>query len=219
MPVKYACFISYRHSRVSERSLLKRVTDYLYKALCSEIEALTSKQVAIDLERLKGGQFYNEQIASDLCKSACLIVVYSPTYFDHENTYCAREYLAMEDLEVERRKLFKDPDLRNYGVIIPIVFRGFDYLPEGIKSKRLCFDFKEFDEYETDRELGRRYGKQIRMIADYVVKCCNTFEAVADDICVGCEEFDLPSEERVRPWLTELKSTRPARAPFPGRTG
>ena len=215
MPVKYACFISYRHSRVSDRSLLKRVTDYLYRSLRSEIEALNTKGVAIDVDRLKGGDFYNKQIANDLCQSACMIVVYVPTYFDRDHTYCAREYRAMERLEEERLKLL-DPVLRKHGLIIPIVFRGFDHVPDEIKRNRLCYNFSEFDEYESHRETHRRFGKFIREIAAYVVKCAETLDEVAEDVCIECDEFALPSEAQIRSWLGKMIS---ARAPFPWRAG
>src|SRR4051794_9652527 len=92
MPLKHACFISYRHVNHSEYNVLSRVTSYLHSALSSELDLLTNRDVVIDWNRLQGGHLYNQTLEIDICKSACMIVVYSPAYFDKYHTYCAREY-------------------------------------------------------------------------------------------------------------------------------
>lgn len=41
--------------------------------------------VLVDWERLQGGDFYNEALTLALCESVCMVVVFTPTYFDKEH--------------------------------------------------------------------------------------------------------------------------------------
>src|SRR4051794_30268202 len=99
MKFRYSCFISYRHG---QRKLAERIVQDLYDALSSELELLMNEQIYLDRERLKGGNFYNEALATALCQSACMITIFTPTYFDCNHPFCAREYKAMERLEQSR---------------------------------------------------------------------------------------------------------------------
>jgi hypothetical protein len=100
MPFKHACFISYRRHEQSELS--ERFIADLCSAVRNELAVLLDEDLYIDRERLRGGAFFNPALADALCKSVCMIVVYTPTYFSREHLYCAREYLAMEKLEKTR---------------------------------------------------------------------------------------------------------------------
>jgi len=95
MPLKYSCFISYRHTQ-------KDIVQGLVTSLKTELSRWLDMDVYLDEERLKGGEFFNAKLAQAICESVCLIVVYTPTYFSDKNTYCAREYKAMEELEQVR---------------------------------------------------------------------------------------------------------------------
>lgn len=114
MPFQYACFISYRHG---QRKLAERIINDLYETLSGELELLRDEQVFLDRERLRGGYFYNEALAEALCHSACMIVVFTPTYFSRNHTYCAREYKAMEELEKKRLRLLSGSVHKNRGLI------------------------------------------------------------------------------------------------------
>src|SRR5262245_13808013 len=104
MAINYACFISYRHG---QSQLSERIISDLATALSNELSLYTSKKVYVDRERLKGGDFYNEHLARALCESACMIMVFTPTYFDEQSTFCAREFKAMEFLEAKRSQLIE----------------------------------------------------------------------------------------------------------------
>ena len=92
------------------------IEDFFF-TLSAELEFLVDKPPYLDRDRLKGGEFYNEALASNLCKSACLVVLYTPVYFSLDHMYCAREYRAMEQIELARQRLlrgFTDGECRQY---------------------------------------------------------------------------------------------------------
>ena len=95
MPLVYSCFISYRHDYV-------QIAEDFQDALENELSLLINLPVYRDEERLQGGDFYNSRLAKALCRSACMVMIYTPRYFDARSTYCAREFRAMELLEEDR---------------------------------------------------------------------------------------------------------------------
>lgn len=110
MALKYSCFISYRHA---EGELHRRIIRDLFEALSEELELHVGEKIFLDEERLRGGFLYNEVIAEALCMSACMVLVYTPTYFDLEHSYCAREFRAMEALEEYRLNKIRNPGIHN----------------------------------------------------------------------------------------------------------
>src|SRR6267143_1162323 len=114
MPLRNSCFISFRHG---QQPLTQRFVSDLYEGLKAELEALLGREIGIfiDQERLGGGDFFNEAIAEHLCESACLVMVYTPPYFDREHTYCAREYKGMIEIEKTRLQLLPEGPDRTHG--------------------------------------------------------------------------------------------------------
>lgn len=214
MPFKYSCFISYRHG---QNRLTERIINDLSEALSAELAAYFDKEIFLDRERLKGGTFFNEQLACAICESVCLIVVYTPVYFSAEHIYCTREYRAMEKLEAVRLQALKLPADRQNGLIIPIVFRGADELPSDIKTTRQYYDFQDFDPTEPEMIRSDKYYDQIRTIAKYIYDRYKTLTRVKDlDPCTDCPNFMMPAEEEVKKWLDRLEINSPA---FPMREG
>lgn len=213
MAFRYSCFISYRHG---QRALIERIISDLYEALSAELELLLEEELFLDRDRLQGGDFYNERLASALCKSVCMIVVFTPTYFSRTHTYCSREYKAMEKLEEERfKRIGIASDRREHGLIIPIVFRGASELPGEVKKQRQFYDFTEFMLCDTEMSKNPKYAGEIRKIAAYIAERYREFSQCADEICGGCDEFELPSDEEISKWLGTVQGSVAA---FPGRT-
>src|SRR5689334_9889604 len=125
MPRKNACFISFRHG---DQELTRAFVEQLYRGLSNELEAQLGRDAGafLDEKRLAGGYLFNETLARELCASSCLVMVYTPSYFDEKHPYCAREYGAMVRLE-ERRFQHLEPAARQHGLIIPVVFRGLQH--------------------------------------------------------------------------------------------
>ncbi len=133
MPLKHACFISYRHGQYH---LMKRFISDLDEALSSELEAYFPPQAVIfkDTERLATGEYLDERIARAICESACLIAVYTPSYLHPEHPYCAREFRAMEQLEQRRFEAVSTKSDKSGSLIIPIVYRGWNSVPEELRT-------------------------------------------------------------------------------------
>jgi hypothetical protein len=198
MPFQYACFISYR----------------LHIALADEIAAWFGpdpERVFLDKRSLDGGDFLDPALANALYRSVCMVIVYSPCYFDRQHTYCAREYKAMLGLEKSRLECLPE-DERRHGLIIPVAYRGYDCLPPELKS-RLCLNL------EPDSiSIGEHpdYRRKVKTMADYIVQRCKAFCTLDDDICCDSESFKLPGDEEIRPWLETV--TQHADIFFPRQT-
>jgi len=205
MTIKYSCFISYPHGRG------KAYEDFVREfvaALNDEMGVLTRKEVWIDYERLQGGYRYNQLIAADLCKAACMIVIYTPLYFDSEHNYCAREYKAMELLEEQRRAQLANRFTASRGLIIPVVLRGMDDLPKAIKDDRQAYDFEDLLLSDVRIKIREMYAKEIRGMAQYVVACVSQLERLSEelrvDLCGDCDEHCLPSEVEAKSFVEAL---------------
>jgi hypothetical protein len=225
MPLEYCCFISYPHG---QDNVLQPLMKEFLEGLRAEIYAQTRKRLWIDFECLQGGDRWNDKLGSDLCKSVCMIVVYTPLYFDPENAFCGREYKAMEILEEKRLKLLPPQNLRNHGLIIPIVLRGEKRLPSVIKSHQY-YSFNDIELADPQVKVRQKYSAEIKKIAEYIVERCFEFEGLIVDPCSDCDQFVLPSESETKAYLKNIwglsaSLTQPNAAatqsptdPFPGR--
>jgi hypothetical protein len=202
MSFEHACFISYRHheqSQLAERFILD-----LSGALRNELVLMMEEDIFFDRERMQGGTFFNPALANALCKSVCMIVVYTPTYFSRLHTYCAREYRAMEKLEEARLSRLKGQLGRETGLIIPVILRGQELLPETIRAQRQYYTFERF--YLSSRELARnrQFEDRVRELASVIHARKRTLAPWADELTCDCHSFTFPTEEEVHPWLENL---------------
>jgi TIR domain len=208
MPIKYSCFISYRHDSTA---IAKDFQD----ALENELSLLINLPVYIDEDRLSGGQFFNKAIASALCQSACMIMIYIPRYFEYASPYCAREYKAMEQLELRRlAKLRRNGNSNPNGFIIPVVYRGLEVFPKQIKSNRQFYNFESYFLGGRTRKNNVKYLTAIKDIANYIFQRCQDLNTLPSDPCDGCEEFVIPPKSRISRWLISVVAPPPV---FPGR--
>lgn len=88
MPFEYACFLSYRHLEQSQ--LAEQFIDELSSALQGELGAWVEERLFIDSERIRAGAFFNPALADALCRSVCMLVVYTPNYFSKSYILRAR---------------------------------------------------------------------------------------------------------------------------------
>jgi hypothetical protein len=203
MPFSNACFISYRHTDMPRnRAIVQQTVD----ALKAELEGrvLLPLPVFLDMDRLQGGAFYNEALATSLCASVCMVMLYWPTYFSTDHTFCSREYKAMERLEAQRLSLLTDPLQRQKGLIITIAFRDFDQIPDEIKQNRLVMNFEA---HSLRRNMGQKqeFINDIYKIGNYITERCRAFRNVPPpDPCVDCPQCRLPPEQEILPWLQQV---------------
>lgn len=198
MPFEYSCFISYRRG---QEELTQRFINELAKALKSYIEPYLDEKIFIDEGGLQGGDFYNEGLAEALCKSVCMVLVYTPTYFSKKHTFCAREYVAMKQLEKERFNFTKQTIDKKRGLIIPIIFRGPNYLPAEIKDQRHFYDFSTYTLVQPVISNNRLFVEEIEEIAKRIREIYDSFMVTTQDPIIDCEQFMLPADEDIREWL------------------
>jgi hypothetical protein len=201
MSFEYCCFISYPHGQ--ENVLVPCVEDFVI-GLEKEIYSLTRRKLWIDYKFLKGGSRHDHEIGPGLCKSACMILIYTPLYLDAEHMYCARELKAMQDLEQERLKLLTD---KSKGLIIPIILRGEKRFPDVLRRERLYYNFTDI-EFNNPMDVIRvKYAKQIKEVAEYIVHRCEVLDQVFPGVSHNCDGYTLPSGEAAKRYVESVLGT------------
>ncbi|HLK57009.1 MAG TPA: toll/interleukin-1 receptor domain-containing protein [Chthonomonadaceae bacterium] len=201
MPLKYGCFISYR---TPVGLLEKRFIEDLELGLVSELEPYFGADLAVwrDKQRLAGGDQLDPNLAAALCQSVCMILVYTPKYFDCAHPYCAREYRAMRMLEKMRLQLVQNQAERLHSLIIPVVVRGKKVLPAEMGT--LYYDFESFTLSQPELYKHPNYDVIFKQIAEYIYDRYLALQGV-DLMPSPCESFDLPAlDDTIHEWLCTL---------------
>lgn len=202
-----SCFVSYRHTGDPGGDKFVQVfVAQLQKQLNLWMPGVP---VFFDKEGLKVGDLYNQELAYELCRSACMVLVFSPLYFDVRHPYCALEYRAM--LELEQKRLRQAVGLSKEGLIFPVVFRGLDDLPGEIKGHR---NYETFAHIATESQFRRRdCQERLQALAEEIWKryrdLINARVFLQDD----CQQFRFPDEAQVLTWL---EGVAPLRVNMPG---
>jgi len=164
------------------------------------------------MERLRGGDLYNQALARALYQSATLVLIYQPNYFDVAHPYCAREYRAMCALEHERLAVLPNLEDRAHGLIVPVILRGPAGPPTELVDLRHYEDFRKFMLMDDEISRHPQYAPRVRAIAEYINARCQCLE------CAGvpfdnADAFQLPDEDETQQWIRGLDL---ARVGFPG---
>jgi hypothetical protein len=214
MPFEHACFISYVHPH-GQGELVGRFIKDLCGALDSELSGWMRERCFVDSTGLRAGMLYNPALASALCKSVCMIAVYTPHYFDHQHTYCAREYLAMETIE-QRRLSIATQQQGYYGLIIPIVLRGEENLPQVIRSQRQFHSFERLTLPLRGIMRTKQFEEDVKSIAKGISKCKSLLAPWSDQLTCECNGFELPTVEIAKVWISKITG-EPPEFPWRGR--
>lgn len=192
--------MSYRDYQTEINSVLIK---NLHAAVSDELAFYLKAPVFLDEERMGPGYLFNEGIATALCQSLCMILVFTPSYFDLEKTYCAREYKAMVNLEENRFAAITDTDLKRKGLIFPVVIRGYEDLPPEIKDKRLAMNFENITLGEPEIRRHPAYAAKIRDIAKHIAALYTAFANLPGD-SADCNNYSLPAAELE--WISQVRS-------------
>lgn len=195
---EYSCFVSYRNSNYGLGSTF---ISELCDALNGELEQQSVPGIYLDRINGQPGDFLTPALSSALCRSACMIAIANPGYFDSSRNYCAKEYRAMEILERQRRHgLQQRGIIHDHGLIIPIIYRGFDRAPAMIKDTRIARDFSGYQLGGTQMSHNPLFNQEIRDIASYIARRYDELITLTD-VCAECDSFELPTDEEIRQWL------------------
>lgn len=201
----HACFISYRHT--NDDGATKHLFAFREELKTQLSLFMPNCSIFFDEDRLKLGDMIDAKLARELCRSACMIMIYNPLYFDIHNPYCAREYKAMLGLEQRRMKDIKNESAKNGGLIFPVIFRGSDYLPDEIKKVRLC---KSFEYANAPGDFKNKKSREsIRSLAELVFNRYALLSGTIDPKSSGCDSFQLPDAKSIQTWLHEIAPVKP----------
>lgn len=214
MPIIKSCFISYRQLDVPYYA---DKVDEFYEVLKWQIRLAMVPFLEPYVEPRSDASFVRPSVAHTLCTSACMVLLYVPPYFDLSYTDCAREYLAMEELEAQRMAMTGFTNKRTHGLIIPVVLHGWERFPAHIDRERTCYNFAPYMLGGGKLRKSKKAMLLVTKIANYIVARSLELAAVQPDPCLVCDDgFDYPGNARALPWLTMITSSATTqRSEFP----
>lgn len=209
----HACFISYRHpARPGTGSLEEKLIQVTKRALEDHIEPYThDHKVFFDEDRLKTGYQYNEVLAKAICQSACMVVLYWPSY--QESDYCLKEMRTMLALEKFRRTIIGD-QLHGYRLLVPIIFRKYRSLPDELTADLQYLDCtRQSTSTNFNFDDHPALTKKLDEIGEYVTTLCDKMKPVHDELFAKCSKYNFPRLVRRLKRSTAQEKTQP----FPGQ--
>ncbi|HKH45013.1 MAG TPA: hypothetical protein VKM72_10160 [Thermoanaerobaculia bacterium] len=84
-------------------------------------------------------------------------------------------------------------------MIMPMVLRGVDYLPEEIKNRQL-YDFSSFTVASRKFFEQTKFARVIEEIARSIYEKHRLFAQAGADPCADCDSFRLPTEQEIEGW-------------------
>lgn len=161
MGIRYGCFFSYAHGQHAYMSKFKNdLADALKCYLEPHFD--TERELFIDTEQLGGGDDLDRRIATALCESVCMIVIYTPKYEAHP--YTRREFAAMQAIEAERRAWYPLPS----HLIIPVIMTRHPVsLPPQI-TEGMYVDFSRYTLATNDLKTNPDFLPDIEKIVERI---------------------------------------------------
>ncbi|HKO57558.1 MAG TPA: TIR domain-containing protein [Thermoanaerobaculia bacterium] len=192
MSLRNACFISYRHAGPAT-PIVRAFCDVLQEQL-----ALLAPSLPIYRDNLLGpGDYVEADLARGMCGSACMVLLFTPEYFDVHHSYCAREYRAMVALE-KRRQDALPAELRK-SLIIPVIMRGESRVPAELRPRL----FKSFDRVLLQKSDLKKTGvvRSIYDVANAIYDRIDAMRSADPLLAVDCSQFSFPSDAEIADWL------------------
>jgi len=225
---EYACFISYRNSRLTDglissfaRELAFALEQYLDAHLIDDIQKNDNNyMVFLDKHVIKSGDFLPNLLGQGLCKSMCWIIVYTPNYL-RGALWCASELNTMLRLQEERIKRLS-VGKQSKPFIIPIMLRGSqEDVPTGLRNYIANQDFRKYLLSHTNigrhelwapiiDELASIIAERQRLIRKHEEKRVNLCEN-----CNDCAVVDVTVEDGYKEIESFLQSMLDTSAPKP----
>ncbi len=207
----HAWFVSYRHP-ARAGSLQEKLINHTVNAIKDHIEVYTQNyDVYFDKDRLIPGYQYDDRLASAICQSACMAVLYFPSYL--ESPYCLKEIDTMLALEKRRNDLLGDK-LRGSRLFIPVILRGeYSELPELVTKNCQYLDYTKQSTNPSfnigdDLDMGDKLFK----IAEYIANLCKIMRSIEEQLFSHCDTFGFSD---VTPGI---QPSPVSPQPFPGQS-
>jgi len=201
MGLKYSCFVSYPNARdENDQWWIEATISNFWKALHAELSVNALESPYIDREKLTLGANFEVSLQQALCGSACMVMIYMPTYFDPNNIFCAREFRAMEKLEELRLAKVSRDLTEGQRLILPVVIRGQDDLPEYVFGARHYHPMWAHNHLEEKSIKKKKYQREVMKIVRCIRDICSVMRR-NPDLFEDCDQFRLPAKTEVAGWL------------------
>lgn len=179
---KWPAFISYRNHNRDNSDDRETDAEYRLNAFAGQLyDALTSA-LGTRIETSNASPFldkkqknllatdHNKVFADAICYSACMIVIYTHTYFSRKKTYCTREYMYMADVEKHRNEVLDHDGTHKLHIIVTLDCDA-SAVPEVIRKNNIVIDDLRYIPTVENRQsmMGRKECEApIRKIADKI---------------------------------------------------
>jgi hypothetical protein len=209
----HACFISYRHP-ANPGNREDRMIQQVVKAFGDHLSVVTHEhEIYYDKKRLAPGFQYDERLAEAICRSACMVIVYWPSYLESE--YCKQEIEAMLEVERLRREVLSG-DLHGCRLFIPVILRGnLTDLHPNVTNGCNHLDYRQQAlQPNTNLDEDPVMSEKLYETVEYIKFLCDKIKPHSEKLLDHCHCFNFPSS-------TTSPSTAMIQAapqqPFPGR--
>jgi TIR domain len=189
---KYSCFLSYQRGN----ELLDRFVREIFQELSNELGLVTSLPVWFDTARLITPESWTAANSQELLRSVCIVPILTPTYFSRQRTYCIREYLTMERIEVLRSRATG----RQESLIFPVVLRGSERLPK-IVSKRQYLDFSSYLAFAGKQFRSPGFQDLIFQLAHQISTLCARATQLEKSVDFADLKAALLSDQEASQWF------------------
>lgn len=195
---RYACFISIPSIQGANAVRMQKLIDLLSPEIENELG-----NVSVFMDRARLQSRYDKASAVHLCDSACMVMVYTPDYF--QTDFCVREYYAMENLERERLGAVGiDRIDEQSSLIIPVIYRNKRDLPSYVRQQR--GDRYDFEDWMLKGNLSNStaFLKEIKDLARRIAEKYRLLENCPILKIRDCSHYNFPSKDEIKPWLPRL---------------
>jgi TIR domain len=214
--MEYSAFISYRHTNI-----LTIYAEEFVKDLEDELKHISKHhKIFFDKNRING--IIEKTIAPALCKSVCMVVLFSPTYYEYDNheiPWCVQELVAFHDSEIERLATLQGHLDDGDCFIIPVLFNAEEHMLPLIIKERTVHHHKvaAVSQLRLDKnsvkseEYFRIIGKIAQTIHDLKNKI-NVCVVKNESIFVDCDnKINLPerTHNKVKTILQQYQDSAP----------
>ena len=197
MTLESSCFISHRSS---EKKLAGGMVKAIYEALVEELEIQVDE--GVHPLRAEPGDVLDGTLAEALCRTSCMVLLFTGNYFSGKRPYCTREYLMMREIEARRLKQFGVPVSKKHGLVIPIVLSNPERMPAELKRRVWC-DFQSFEQTREGIEYPKTFFTEIRKIAQYIERRHTAVISLPEPEN-PCDGLEFPDDQRVQEFLATL---------------
>jgi hypothetical protein len=210
MPFQHACFIS---CQAEPDEQVRRSIEAFAQLLGEALKPLRREPVYFNPDRLTG-RFDEPAETAALYRSVCLVVVYTPGYFDDSvRFYPPRELLAMQRLEQERLDALGEKPGPGGGLILVVFAQEGETVPAPLGS-RITLESPLLGPAlaQMDRRKLPKALPQFERLAQTIATWCSRFDA-APHLFDGVDHFHLPDQTETLTWLQQFQPTLTSQQP------